>query len=177
LILKSLHDVSLVDGSDAVTTNLLGVGESITSDTLRSILGNQLDGLNNAINDFVLNTRVFTLSVFTDKNGVNVLIRGFVTNNRAARTNVGIEVESTTKSQVERNVTFANGGGKRSLQSDGVLADRLNGAIRNSGLTILDDRSDINFLPLDRYLGSREDTPNRGGNLGTDTCISVSKLV
>jgi hypothetical protein len=166
-----------VDGSDAITTNLLGVGESVTSATLRGILGDQLDGLDNAINDFVFNTRVFTFGVLTDKNGVNVLIRSLVTNNRTAGTNVGIKVEGTTKSQVERNVTLANGGGKRTLQSDGVLADRLDGAIRDSSLTVLDDRSDIDFLPLDGYLGSRENTLNRGGNLGTDTYFPISKLV
>jgi hypothetical protein len=146
-----------VNGSDAVTANLLGIGESITSNTLRSLLGDQLDGLNNTINDFVLDTRVFTLSVFTDKDSIDILVRGLVANNGAARTNIGIEVEGTTQSQVERNVTLTNGGGKRTLQSNSVLTDRLNSAIRDSSLSVLDDGSNIDFLPLNRNLGSSKD--------------------
>ena len=49
-----LHDVGLVDGSDTVTTSRLGVVECITSDTLRSVPGNELDGLDNSVNNLGL---------------------------------------------------------------------------------------------------------------------------
>ena len=49
-----LHNVGLVDGSNTVTANLLRISESITSNTLRSLLGDQLDRLNNTIDNLMM---------------------------------------------------------------------------------------------------------------------------
>jgi hypothetical protein len=58
----------------------------------------------------VLDTRVFTLSVLTNQDSVNVIVWGLVAGNGAARTKVSEEVEGSAKSKVERNVSLANGG-------------------------------------------------------------------
>lgn len=50
---------------------------------------------------------VFTLGVFADKDGVDVVIGGFVASDRHAGTDVGKEVECTAKSKVERNMAFS----------------------------------------------------------------------
>ena len=48
---STVHDVSLVHGSNTLSAVSLGVVECITSDTLGSLPGNKLDRLNNAIDN------------------------------------------------------------------------------------------------------------------------------
>lgn len=112
-----LHDGGLVDSADLVLANLLGVLEGVTEDTLGSLAGNELDGLDDTIDNDVLDARVFSLGVLTDENSVDTVVGGLVALDGLARTDVGEEVEGTTESQVERDVTLANGGLER-----GVLA-------------------------------------------------------
>ena len=50
---------------------------------------------------------VFSFCVFADKDGVDVIIGGFVAGDRDAGTDVGKEVECTAKSEVERNMAFS----------------------------------------------------------------------
>ena len=79
-------------GSNTLSAVSLGVVECITSDTLGSLPGNKLDRLNNAIDNLkfgsdkpvssrllhethlVLNARVLSLGVFTDKDSVDVVV-------------------------------------------------------------------------------------------------------
>jgi hypothetical protein len=105
-----LHDSGLVDGADLVLASLLGVLEGEAQDTLGSLAGDELDGLNNTVDNDVLNARVFSLGVLTDENGVDTIVGGLVAMDGLARTEVGEEVEGTTESQVEGDVTLANGG-------------------------------------------------------------------
>ena len=56
----------------------------------------------------MFNTRVFTLGILTDQNGVDVVVRGLETLDGNARTNIGEEVECPTERQVEGNMTLAN---------------------------------------------------------------------
>jgi len=56
----------------------------------------------------MFNTRVLSLRVFTNKDGVDVIIRRLETLDRDARTDVGEEVESSSESQVQGNMTFTN---------------------------------------------------------------------
>ena len=108
-----LHDGGLVDGADLVLANLLGVLEGVAQHALGSLAGDELDGLDNAVDDDVLDARVFSLGVLTDENGVDTIVGGLVALDGLARTDVGEEVEGTAESQVERDVTLANGGLER----------------------------------------------------------------
>jgi hypothetical protein len=94
--ISQLHDVGLVDSSDTIAADGLSIGEGITGHTFGSFLGDQLDGLDHTIDNFVFDTRVFTFGVFTDQDSVNVFVRGLVTSNGATGTDVGVEVEGTT---------------------------------------------------------------------------------
>lgn len=49
--MKYSHDICLVDCSDTLSSAGLGVVESISSNPLRGVPGNQFDGLNHTIND------------------------------------------------------------------------------------------------------------------------------
>jgi len=104
-----LHDGGLVDNADLLLVDGLRVLEGETEDTLGSLLGDELDALHDTVNDDVLNARVFTLGVLTDENSVDVVVGGLVASNGLAGTQVGEQVESTAESQVQRDVTLANG--------------------------------------------------------------------
>lgn len=117
----------------------------------------------------MLNTGIFTFSVFTNEDSINILVRGLVTFDRATRTNVGIQVEGTTEGQVERNVTLTNGSSKRTLESNGTLTDTGNSFIRDGSLTVLDNGGNINLFPFNRSLCGGKDFLDRTRNLGTNT--------
>lgn len=99
--------------------------ECITSNTLRRVPGNEFNGLDNPIDDLycpfnfgllvnnmkaylVLNTRVFTLGILTDQDGVDVVIGSLETVNGHTRPDVGEEVEGPSEGKVEGNVTLSN---------------------------------------------------------------------
>ncbi len=103
-----LHDGGFVDGANLGAANVLGVLKGVAADALGSLTGDELDGLDNAINDDVLNTRVLSLSVLSDQDGVNTIVWGFVASDGAARADVGEEVEGAAESKVEGNVALSN---------------------------------------------------------------------
>jgi hypothetical protein len=145
--IRHLHDGGLVDDADLLAADSLGVLEGVAQDTLGSLTGDELDGLDNTVYDDVLDARVLALSVLTDQDSVDVVIGGLIAGNRAAGSEVGEEVEGSAEGQVERDVALANGSGQRSLEGNLVLVDVLNGGIRNSGLAVLEDRGDVDGFP------------------------------
>lgn len=137
-----------MDGGDLVSAVFGSVVEGVSGDSFRSLVGDQLDRLDDTVDDLhsrskvksihelplaaescthlVLNTTVFTLGVFTDQDGVDVVVSGLVTLNRDTRSNVGEEGECPSQSQVEGDVTLSDCKGVRISQSKGrVLASLL----------------------------------------------------
>lgn len=107
---RHLHDGGLVDDADLGAANRLGLLESESEDTLGSFAGDELDALNDTIDNDVLNAGVFTLGVLSDQDGIDIVVGGLETGDGAAGSQVGEEVEGSTKSEVERDVALANGG-------------------------------------------------------------------
>lgn len=105
-----LHDGGLVDGAHLVLADLLGVLEGEAEDALRGRAGDELDGLDDAVDDDVLDARVLALGVLTDEDGVDVVVGGLVAGNGLAGTDVGEEVEGAAEGQVEGDVALADGG-------------------------------------------------------------------
>lgn len=62
-----------------------------------------------------------------------------------------------TEGQVQGNVALSDGGGQRSLKSDGVLLDGVEGLIGDGDLSVLEDRGDADGLPLDGDLYHSKD--------------------
>jgi hypothetical protein len=83
---------------------------------------------------------------------VDIVVSCLVTLDRQTRSNVGEQTESPSQCQVERNMTLSNGRGKRTLQSDSVLLDRVDGFLRDSSLSVNEDWRDVDLLPVDRCL-------------------------
>ena len=102
-----LHDTGLVHHADLLLFDGASVLEGETEDPLGRLARDKLDALHHTIDNDVLDTRVFTLSVLTDQDGVNVVVGGLVPCDRSAGTHVGEEIEGSTKSKVQRYVTLA----------------------------------------------------------------------
>lgn len=118
-----LHDVGLVDGGDVVTTLGPGILKGVPGASFTGLLGDELDALDDATDDLVLNATVLTLSVLTNEDGVDILVGGLVADDALAGSNIGKEVEGTTEGEVEGDVALANGGGQGTLEGNLVPVD------------------------------------------------------
>ncbi len=165
-----LHDSGLVHSADLLPANIAGVLESVSQNALRSLAGDELDALYNAINHNVLNTGVFSLGVLTDQDRVDVVVGCLVAGDGSAGSDVGEEVEGTAESKVEGDVALADGSRKRALEGDQVLLDAGDGLVGDDRLALLvQARGHVDRLPLDWDIGGRVDVLDRLRNLGTDT--------
>jgi hypothetical protein len=99
-----------VDDTDLLATNGLGVLEGISEDTLGGLAGDELDALDDAIDDDVLDAGVFTLGVLSDQDGVDAIVGGLEARDGAAGSQVGEEVEGSSEGEVEGDMALANGG-------------------------------------------------------------------
>lgn len=97
----------------------------------------------------MLNTRVLSLGVLTDKNSVDVVIGRLVPFYRNTWSDVGEQREGSTEGEVEGDVTLADGSGERTLESDGVFTDRLDCVGGNGSFAVDKDGGDIDLFPLD----------------------------
>lgn len=160
-----------MDDTDLLAANGLGVLEGISEDTLGGLAGDELDALDDAINDNVLDAGVFTLGVLSDQDGVDTIVGGLEAGDGAAGSQVGEEVEGSSEGEVEGDVALANGGllqqwmlercrrgrttacargstySERTLEGNLVLLDVLNGSVGDGGLAVLEDGSDVDGLP------------------------------
>jgi hypothetical protein len=56
----------------------------------------------------MFDTRVFSFSVLSDQDGIDVIVWGLIASDRAARSDVGEEVECSSEGEVEGNMAFTN---------------------------------------------------------------------
>ena len=104
-----------MDGSDLVSASLGSVVESITSDSLRCLVGDEFDRLDNTVNeldtlnrstlvsrktDLVLDTRVLSLSVLSDEDSVDVVVSGLVSFDGDTWSDVGKQRECSSQCQI-----------------------------------------------------------------------------
>ena len=88
----------------------LGMVKRVSGHALACFPSDELHGLYYAINNLMLNTRVFTLSVLSNEDCVDIIIGRFVALDGCAGSNIRKEVEGTTEGQVEGYVALANCG-------------------------------------------------------------------
>lgn len=166
--ISKLHNVGLVNSSDLLSVVLKGkvVGEA--GNALRLVLGDNLEGLNNAGDGLVLETRVLTFSVFTDKDHVNAIDTGGDTWNVLDQDDRGVNVEFATESNVERSVTrLLNGGVKNTLKTDLVSLEGKDGLVNTLGGVT--NTVNIDFLPVNGDILSLENSLDRVGDFSTNT--------
>ena len=104
-----LHDGSLVDNANLLATDSFSMLERESEHTLRSLPCDELDGLNDTVNNNVLNAGVLALSVFSDQNGIDVIVGSLVASNGTAGSQVCEEVECAAEGKVEGDMALANG--------------------------------------------------------------------
>ena len=104
-----LHDGGLVHGADLSLADVLGVLEGEAEDALRGGAGDEFDALDDAVDDDVLDARVFALGVLPDQRDVDVVVGRLVAGDGLAGPHVGEEVEGSPEGQVQRDVAFADG--------------------------------------------------------------------
>lgn len=155
--------------ADLFAANLLSVLESVSQDALGSLLGDELDGLDDTVDNNVLNAGVFTLGVLTNEDDIDIVVRGLVACDRLAGTEVGEEVEGTAEGEVEGDVSLSDGGSEGSLQCDVVAGDAVDCGVGDDRLAVLELRGDIAELPLDGCVGGGEDVLDRLCDFRADT--------
>src|SRR5690242_16254244 len=118
-----LHDVGLVDGVNLLALVLAGVFEGETGNAGRSFLGDDLEALNHAGHDFMLNAGVKALGIFANDNEVHVGIAGGNVGKVANGAEVGEQLESLAQFHVNAGKSAPDGGGDRAFQADAVAFD------------------------------------------------------
>lgn len=164
-----LHEGGLVDDQDLWLANGSGVLKGITRNPRGGLSCDKLDGLNDTWNNGVLDTGILALSVLSNQDGVDVLVGGLVANHALAWTDVGKQTEGLTQSKVHGLVALANWGSQWTLQCNLVLLDGLNRVLWEGGLAVDERGSDINWLPINRNVGSLVNVLDSLGNLDTNT--------
>ena len=97
-------------GADLALPDVLRVLECEAQHTLRCGAGDELDALDHAVHDHVLDARVLTLCVLADEHGVDVVVGGLVAGDGFAGADVGEEVEGSAEGKIEGYVAFADWG-------------------------------------------------------------------
>ena len=153
-------------GTDLGSADILRVLESVSENALGCLSRDELDALDNTINDNMLDTGVLSLGVLTDEDCVDIVVRCLETFDRLAGTDVREEVECAAKSEVQGDVTFANGClfcwsaqktsfiyertySKRSLERNVVLPHTVDSILWDSGLAVYEPWCNIDWLPFD----------------------------
>ena len=68
----SVHDVGLVDGRDALAAVGLGVLKGEAGNALGGLAGDELDALDDALDDFVLDAAVLALGVLANDDQIDI---------------------------------------------------------------------------------------------------------
>lgn len=166
---RQLHDGSLVDNDNFVSAGGSGVFEGVSDDSLGGLLSDQLDRLDDTWDDDVFDTGVLTFGVFSNQDGVDVVVWGLVADNGLTRSDVGEQTEGSSQGQVHGLVTLTNWGGQWTLKRNLVLVDRVDRWFWDRGDTVDERRGHVDRLPVDRDLCCLVDLDHRVRDLFTDT--------
>src|SRR6266568_167901 len=120
-----LHDVGFVDGVDLFAAMLARVFKCEFSDAGRTFFGDDLDAFNDAGDDFMLQSDVFSFGVFADDDEVDTGPFGFEAGKILDGAKVGEEVELLAEGDVDAFEATANGGGDGALERDLIAFDGL----------------------------------------------------
>lgn len=168
-----LHDVGLVDAGNLLAVVGEGEVEGELGDALRLGAGDDLEGLDDAGDGLVLETRVLTLGVLTNDGEVDVLVAGLVAGDVLDEGDGGVDVELLAHGDVEGLVAGTlDGGVEDTLEAELVAAEGGDG-LAEEVLSLLGgggvEAGNLDLLPLDGDVVGLEDGLDALGDLGTDT--------
>jgi hypothetical protein len=114
-----------VDGVNLFALLAAGVAEGEFCDARGSFLGDDLERLDDARDDFVLQADIFALSVFADDDEVDARVTGVKAGEIFDGAEVGVELELLPQRDVDGGKAAANRRGDRPLECDGGAFDGL----------------------------------------------------
>jgi hypothetical protein len=153
-----------------IASRAYGILEGVIGDAFRGGAGDDFDALDDALDNLMLDARVFALGVFSDNDSVDVLVQGRMSGNAPAGSDVGIQVECLAKRQVQRDVPPPNGSQQWTLQGDLIALNDLQGLPGDgpfAALWILHGL-DIDDVPVYGYFGDGKDPLHALADLGSD---------
>lgn len=91
-----LHDVCFVYSSNAVAVVTLRVVEGVSCNTFGSLPCNKFDGLHYTIYYLVLDSRIFSLRIFTNEYSIDIIICSSEPRDGKTWPDIGEEVERSS---------------------------------------------------------------------------------
>ncbi len=82
-----------MDSSDLLSTGQVGEFEGIFSDSSGGFFGDDLDAFNDTRVNFMFDVTVFSFSVFSDNDDINLLVSGGDARKGSSVSHIGIEVQ------------------------------------------------------------------------------------
>ncbi len=136
---------------------------------VRRSRGNDLQTLDDAWNDLVLQARVQVLGVLADDHQVHAVVPGLHRRNVPDRPQVDEQVERLAQPDVDAGESAADRRRHRSLQGDLVTADRIE-QLRRQRVAVLLEREHAGQVrfPLGLETGAVENPDNGRRDLGAD---------
>jgi len=164
-----LHDVGLVDGGDAPAVLAAGVRERELRDSRGGGCRDDLQALDDAWDDDVLESGVQILGVLAHDDEIDAGESRGDAGQVGDRPDIGKEVELLAQRDVDARKALADRSGARSLEGDRVTRDRVE-QIARQRLSGLVERRDSGVLavPGDAGAGGVEDRDHRGSHFGPD---------
>ena len=148
------HNVGFVNGGDLGPAVGFGIFEGELSHASGGVLCDQFDTLDHAVDDLVLDARVFSLGVLADGDQIDVVVQGLVAFDGFAGSHVGVQTELFSQLKIKRSESLADGGHQGRLQSNFVFVDRVNGRLGDPhGAIRVPDRRNVDGLPSDWDFG------------------------
>ena len=165
-----LHDVGLVDRRDLLAARAARAYSKANSrDPRRRLLGDDLQALDHAGHDLVLEPGVEILGVLADDDQVDVGEAARDARQVPHRPEVGVEVERLAQPDVDAGEAFADRRRDRPLQRDLVALDRVEQRRRQRLAEPLErDHAGVVALPLDVDARRLEDPDDRLGDFRAD---------
>jgi len=163
------HNVGLVHSGDGASLVVDGVLEGELGDLSAGLLGNELDTLDDAWNDLVLDTGVLALGVLSNGDQVDILVGGWEALEADAWSHVGVEAEGLSEHQVHTWVAGTDWRAEWALETALGDVHALFAWVRNFPLarSVLNGHH-VSSLPVDWRAGGVEDLAHRIRNLWTD---------
>jgi hypothetical protein len=151
-----------VDSCDLLAVVPECVLEGILAHALGRRAGDELEGLDDAVDDDVLGARVLSLCILADGDDVDIFVPRFDARHGHSRADVCVEAEDLAECEVEGAVALADGGRHGSLESEAVAAHAGESVVGHRAL-FRGSARDVDFLlvPQDAHLRRGVDAARR----------------
>src|SRR6266702_1041346 len=129
--IRQLHDIGFVDGVNLLALILASVFKSKAGDAIGSLLGDDLQTLHNARNNFVFKSGIKSLRILPDDDEINVRIASGDMRQIANGAEIRIKLEALAQFDINAGKAATDRRSYRTLQSNSRALDGLDQLARN----------------------------------------------